>query len=110
MNDLVERDDVLQLVRKSISSMVAYAMGKTDSVIVLDEEAVMKIPSVDAKPVVYAAWQIRGRKDGTRELYCSNCENVPTSKVLADGNTIWYVPEIEAVMKYCPRCGAKMTR
>ena len=61
-----------------------------------DEEYVkakiMKHPTVDAAPVIYAHWE--EEPNSKRHWHCSNCKTVRDVACIA--------------MNYCPHCGAKM--
>lgn len=42
------------------------------------------------------------------KLYCSACDKVPVTRIMLHGRTIFQIEDIKEIMRYCPRCGAKI--
>ena len=41
-------------------------------------------------------------------IRCSACELTPINRIVVKGSVVYEIPQITKMMKYCPRCGAKM--
>lgn len=57
-------------------------------------EFIMSIPAADVAPVVHAQWRYRNSPWGGKEMFCTNCKNIPR------------FPQRKT--KCCPNCGARM--
>lgn len=98
MDDLISRAVAKRAINNYKNSMIGLAPLEINRIVDLFQ-IILKLPSVDAVPVVHGQWV-------DKEFYavCSVCGSHP-----------WrgYVPSAEILIasekyKYCPTCGAKM--
>ena len=91
MAELIDRRDIV--FAHKVEGSEEYKEGFLDGAMcVLD--AIDKMPTIEAKPVVHAHW----KKWGCEGTVCSNCY----------GRVLYECDEQEKKSKFCPHCGAQM--
>ena len=101
-NDLISRSDAINAVSNLMPSLTTPdGTGSNDNEIISAQEmcadalqALHKVPTLDAEPIVYAKWE----HIGGDEWCCSNCCEITTT----EGS--WEKP----AYKRCYECGARM--
>lgn len=80
-NNLISRSALLELAHNHVGGVV-------------DCNDIARFPGVDAEPVRHGRWFIKVNAID-RTFTCSKCWK-------------WIIPTTNALMNYCPNCGAKM--
>lgn len=82
-----------------------YYHHTTDTQHAALSEALGRVESVDAVPVVHGRWIIKDNPGtGWYRVTCSECGEDVTSTIPMIG----FFPNCKAIWDYCPYCGAKM--
>lgn len=89
--------DAEALKRSIIKQLVDSKKSKRHGVLEIVGECIDYAPTIEAKPIVRAHWELFG-KDGTDTDYgCTNC-----------GYTFTTSGNYPQIAHYCPYCGAQM--
>ena len=114
MSDLISRQAAIDVIIEDKicddSLKIMTVLGDRDKAETLnmtcDRHAKMLMSLPSSQPEQTGKWRFNA--DGM--LVCSNCYEIPTNRILLNGNMVFDMTPIREKMKYCPNCGCRMLK
>ena len=104
MDDLISRQQAIEAIEHKLAEPSYQHTGEDWAVgLNIAESELYDLPSVQPERKK-GKWVV----DPDGFLHCSNCKDIPTSRIVFKGEVIYDMTPIKQKMKFCPNCGADM--